>query len=143
MAGSSMYEMLKKVLGPDYKDPRKLLANVWIIRDKDIPRETDRESHPWVMIETKNPVKPIYKACMISSSKRNALDVFLPAGTIEKDPIRFPKSCFIHIGGDNPCGLEESSIDKGEHKLDLPEKYKDNIIDNLSRLKNRRNRKSD
>lgn len=118
-----MYELLKKMKGPDSKDPRKLLANVWILRDETTGFSNKME-HPCVMIETRHHPDLIYKTCLISSHKDwKILDsnVFLPAGTIDQEG-KWSLPSYVKILAVTP--LPESSIDKGLHKCDLPEKLK-------------------
>jgi len=144
MAGSSMDKMLRDALGPEDegKDPRKLLANVWIIRDEHTGNY--KFEHPWVMVLTKHPINPPwYRVCIISSDKRNDLDVYLDPGTIEKYPGKWRLPCYIQIGGGMPRGLGEHIIDKGKHKLDLPKMYKEEILYNLSTLNQQRKYRKD
>ena len=132
-----MYEMLKNILGPSARDPRKLLAHVWIIRDEDTEVAAKLE-HPWVMIGTKHPADLIYQACLVSTKKRSdELSCYLRPGIIGEGRwglAAYVKIAVMHL-------LPETVIDKGDHKCDLPDELKQEILFNLSRLRDRRYRK--
>ncbi len=140
MTGSSMQEALKEAFGDDHKDPRKLLANVWIIRGEytKVPQDKKPE-RPWAMIETEHPPKQRgkehreYKACLVSSKKRSRFDVCIPQDTIDQE--RWKRTSYIRITFKRP--LREDLIEKGERKLDLLDfdaNYKRKILDRLREL---------
>lgn len=135
-----MYEMLRETLGPEIKDPRKLLANVWTIRDEYTPISSKIE-HPWVMIETKHPLNSRYRACLVSTKKiSRETDVYLPSGTIDQGRWKLPAYARVSF----VRRLHEASIDKGDHKCDLPQNFKQEIKIKLYNIwsKRRKYRKS-
>ena len=111
--------------GSGGKDHRKLFAHVWIIGEEHtIPKFSNRERRPWVMMEKSHPPDRIYTAWPVSTRRdETGRSIYIPAQTIDKGIGSLPSYIKMRVFRAFP----EEVIDKGEHKRDLPEDLKQEI----------------